>query len=83
MNWNEDCNHNIDAASYGFPSMSAAFIPRSTARDIWRFLLIVLGIAGLLGGSFQLIQCSRVISHVINDSRSHPTATHHAHRKDR
>ena len=83
MSWDQDGDHNVNSVTYGFPSMSAAFIPRSAARGIWRFFLTVLIVAGLIGASLKVMQCSRVIAQVINDSRSHPAAIHHTHRKDR
>ena len=85
MSWNKDQYHNqnMNHSTYGFSSMSAAFLPRSTARGIWRFFLAVLVIAGLLGAGFAAMQCARVIAHVIIDSRSHSAVIHRAQRKDR
>jgi hypothetical protein len=85
MSWDQDRDHkqNMNHSTYGFSSMSAAFIPRSTARGIRRFILAVLIIAGLLGAGFAAMQCARVIAHVITDSRSHPSVIHHVQRKDR
>ena len=83
MSWDQDHDHNINTTTYGFPSMSAAFIPPSAARGISRFFLTTLIVAGLLGAGFEVLQCSRVVAQVINDSRSYPAASHHAHRKDR
>jgi VanZ family protein len=84
MNWNRDSDHNMSVVTYGFSSVSAAFIPRSTARSIWRFFLAVLIIAGLLGASFEVMQCYYVISRVVhNDSHAHSAEHHHATRKDR
>jgi hypothetical protein len=82
MNSDQDCNYSIDTVTYGFPSMSAAFIPRAAARGIWRFFLGVLIVAGLLGATLQALQCSRIIAQVIS-AGSHPSAIHHANRKDR
>jgi len=85
MSWDQDRDHdqNINHSTYGFSSMSAAFIPRSAARGIWRFFLAVLIIAGLIGAGFAAIQCARVIEHVITDSRPHSAVSHHAQRKER
>ena len=85
MSWDQDRDHdqNMNHSTYGFPSMSAAFIPRSAARGIWRFFLAVLIIAGLIGAGFAAIQCDRVIEHVITDSRSHSAVSHHVQRKER
>lgn len=83
MSWDQDRDHNVNSVTYGFPSMSAAFIPRSAARGIWRFFLTELIVAGLLGAGFAAIQCARVIELVITDSRSHSGVSHHAQRKER
>ena len=85
MSWDRDRdnNQNMNHSTYGFSSMSAAFIPRSAARGIWRFFLAVLIIAGLIGAGFAAMQCARVIAHVITDSRSHSAVSHHAERKER
>ena len=67
MNWQQDWDRDT-------------FIPRRVARFIWRFFLMVLIIAGLFGAAFEAIQCSRVVSHIINDSPSHPTNILHSHK---
>jgi hypothetical protein len=83
MNWSEDCGHNMNAVTYGFSNMSASFIPRSKASGIWRFFMAVLITAGLIGATFEVMQCAHIISKVVNGPKTHSAAAHHAHRKDR
>jgi hypothetical protein len=59
------------SAPNGFYELSADTIPRRQANVVRRAVIVVLLLAGLLGGAFQAVQSLRIVAAVVHSPHKH------------
>lgn len=86
MNWHSDWDYDgnpdgwNDGRAHGIFGTSAAIVPRTLAKRLWRVIVAVIIVAGLAGGAFQAYQASRIVARVVSSPHDH--TKYHSHRKD-